>query len=110
MSSSSSNILGLIQTAAKKKLLFLPHAVSQMSRPERMISTQEVRQVIQDGEIIEDYPKDPRGHSCLLVGYGKQGRSIHVVCSPKENFLTIITAYLPSKAIWADNYKKRKKS
>jgi hypothetical protein len=36
--------------------------------PDRMISTAEVRQVITQGHIIEDYPEDARGHSCLLLG------------------------------------------
>ena len=49
-----------VRQAAAVKILFLPHAVQQMARPERMISTAEVRQVIDTGEIIEDYPDDPR--------------------------------------------------
>lgn len=47
-------ILEMVKRAAKKKLLFLPHAVKQMSHPDRMISVQEVRRVILQGEIIED--------------------------------------------------------
>ncbi|MCU1236766.1 MAG: hypothetical protein JWP63_4733, partial [Candidatus Solibacter sp.] len=30
-----------------------------------MISVVEVRRVVMRGEIIEDYPEDARGHSCL---------------------------------------------
>ncbi len=57
-----------IHAAAQKQILFLPHAIRQMSRPDRMISTAEVREVIFSGEIIEDYPEDPRGpsNSCCL--------------------------------------------
>jgi len=50
-----SEIRELICQAAKQKILFLPHAVKQMSRTERMISTSEVRHVIEKGEVIEDY-------------------------------------------------------
>jgi len=50
-----------------------------MSRPEKVISVAEVRQIIQSGEIIEDYPEDARGHSCLILGFGEEGRPIHVV-------------------------------
>ncbi|MDQ3918414.1 MAG: DUF4258 domain-containing protein [Acidobacteriota bacterium] len=35
-----------------------------MSRPDRLITTAEIRRVIERGEIIEDYPEDVRGHSC----------------------------------------------
>ena len=40
--------LGLrVRQAAKQKILFLPHAVRQMSRPERMISAAEVRRTVE---------------------------------------------------------------
>jgi len=52
-----------VREAAQKRLLFLAHAIRQMSRPERMISSNEVETVVVKGELIEDYPQDPRGHS-----------------------------------------------
>lgn len=97
-----------IREAAKKKCLFLSHALRQMNRPERMISTAEIRQVIEQGEIIEDYPKDARGHSCLLLGRGESSRPIHVVCAHKEDYLAIITAYIPGEKEWADDFKTRR--
>ena len=82
-------IAQLIKTAVRKRLLFLPHAVKQMSRPERMISAQEVRRVVLHGEIVEDYPEDARGHSCLIVGQDDEGRLIYVVCAPKLQYLAV---------------------
>jgi hypothetical protein len=73
-----------------------------------MITISEVRRVVQSGKVIEDYPEDPRGHSCLILGHGKDKRPIHVVCSPKPEFLAIITAYLPNEDEWEDNFTKRK--
>ena len=102
------DILQQARSAARKAILYLPHAVRQMSRPDRMITTSEVRQAVQSGEVIEDYPEDLRGHSCLIVGAGTEGRLIHVVCSPKPEFLAIITAYLPNEDEWEDNFTKRK--
>ena len=52
-----------LATSAAKKILFLPHAIKQMSRPDRMITTDEVRQAVLLGEIIEEYPEDQRGES-----------------------------------------------
>jgi hypothetical protein len=103
------NIIKSIHKAAKKKILFLPHAIRQMSRPERMISLSEIRSVLEKGEVIEDYPDDARGHSCLVLGFGEDKRPIHIVCSPKEDYLAIITAYLPDKRQWEDNFRKRRK-
>jgi hypothetical protein len=79
-----------------------------MSRPDRMISPQEVADVIEQGDLIEDYPEDPRGPSCLLAGTTRLGRVVHVVCSPKEQYLAVITAYLPDPAQWRDGSRCRK--
>jgi hypothetical protein len=64
----------------------LPHALSQMNAPDRMISAKEVRSVIFGGMIIEDYPDDSRGHSCLILGEGDDTRPIHVACAPKPGY------------------------
>ena len=102
------DVLDRIQKSAAKRILFLPHAVRQMSNPDRMISTKDVRYVIENGEVIEDYPEDARGHSCLMLG--TTNRPIHVVCSPKPGYLAVITAYLPGKQDWENDFKTRKKS
>jgi hypothetical protein len=72
-----------------------------------MITTEEVRTVVTMGELVEDYPEDVRGHSCLLLGFGREGRAIHVVCSPKHEYLAVISAYLPESALWSSDYKRR---
>jgi len=79
-----------------------------MSRPLRMISSNEVEAVISGGEVIEDYPNDPRGHSCLILGFGESGRAVHVVCSPKDEYLAIITAYLPDPDQWSEDFRQRR--
>lgn len=97
-----------VRQASAQRILYLPHALRQMNRPERMISTAEVRGVIAQGELIEDYPEDARGHSGLMLGYGLQNRAIHVVCAPKTDYLAIITAYLPSPDQWEPDWRTRK--
>jgi hypothetical protein len=100
------DILDRVREAAGKKILFLPHTVRQMSRPDRMILTAEVEAVIMIGEVIEDYPEDTRGHSCLILGIGSN-RAIHVVCAPKDEYLAIITAYLPDPDQWTTDFRRR---
>ena len=103
----STDILTRVRQSAAKRILFLPHAIRQMSKLDRMISTADIRAVIEHGEVIEDYREDARGHSCLILGY-TENRYLHVVCTPKDEYLAVITAYLPSNQEWEDNYTKRK--
>jgi len=98
-----------VRLSAAKRVLFLPHAVRQMSRPDRMITTGEVRDVVATGVVIEDYPDDVRGPSCLILGRGVEARPLHVVCSPKSEFLAIITAYVPHRDEWSDDFRVRVK-
>lgn len=50
-------------------------------RPDRMILTTDVRMVIENGEIIENYPND--------------------------EYLAIISAYLPVPEKWSADFKER---
>lgn len=97
-----------VRAAAVARLLFLPHAIRQMARPERMITVAEVRDCIFRGELIEDYPEDVRGRSCLILGPVGTGRPVHVVCAPKAGYLAIITAYQPDPNEWNSDWKTRR--
>jgi hypothetical protein len=98
-----------IREIANKRILFLPHALQQMARPDRMILEEEVQEIIFAGEIIEDYPEDVRGHSCLMSGKTSAGSIIHVVCAPKVDYLAIISAYLPSPDRWEADLRTRRR-
>lgn len=91
--------------SAKKRMLFLPHATKQMSRVDRMISPSDVKKCIFKGSIIEEYLDDARGKSCLVCHIN--GRAIHVVCSPKDEYLAIVTAYIPDPKLWSEDFTKR---
>ncbi|MBN1876425.1 MAG: DUF4258 domain-containing protein [Anaerolineae bacterium] len=83
------------------------HTMRQMARPERMIAPEDVLAVISHGEVIEDYPEDARGHSCLILGFDMRNRPVHVVCAPKDEYLAIITAYIPERALWSSDFRQR---
>ena len=76
-----------------------------------MIYTWELEDALRNGEIIENYPDDPRGASCLVLGFCGP-KPIHAVCTiktePEELFL--ITVYDPSKRPdkWTEIYRKRR--
>lgn len=96
-----------VRAAAAKRILFLPLAIKAMARPTPIIGRSEVEAVLIQGEVIEDYPEDARGHSCLMLA-SPEGRAVHVVCSPKSDYLAVITVYLPDPAHWSADFRERK--
>lgn len=69
----------------------------------------EIEEAISNGEIIEAYPDDPRGISCLIYGFTHQGRPLHVVCGDLEaERILVITAYEPSSEEWEEDWKTRR--
>lgn len=58
---------------------FSKHAVDQSII--RDISVQEVREVCANAEVIENYPEDKYGASCLIFGMTMTGRPLHIQCS-----------------------------
>ena len=98
-----------VREAAAKKRLFLGHAIRQLNKGARMSTAAEVREVVLQADEIEDYRADVRGHRCLLSGATSRGRIIHVVCSPKADYIAIITAYIPDPAEWDETRRQRRK-
>lgn len=98
-----------VKIAAEKKIMYSLHALNEMNAESEIITTDEIRYIIFNGEIIEDYPEDKRGHSCLMFEMTDKRRPVHVVCAPKEEYLAIITAYVPSLEKWESDCKTRRK-
>ena len=85
---------------------FSQHAVAQSIM--RHIHAQEVREAIAVGEIIEDYPNDKYGPSCLVFGVTLMNRPLHIQCSyPSRLLVKIITLYEPDPQRWVD-FKARR--
>jgi hypothetical protein len=75
---------------------------------QRKIEIRELEEAIFTGDIIEKYPADPRGPSCLILGYTQRNRPLHMVCGIMEGELLIITAYEPSLEEWKPDRKIRR--
>ena len=70
---------------------------------QRKVKDEEVIMAIANGEIIEDYPEDFRGPSCLVLGYTGLGIPVHAVCGlDPSGTLIIITFYFPEPPKWVD--------
>jgi hypothetical protein len=93
----------------KKKVMRNEYEISFHAYKERYaedITISDLENAIYKGEIVEDYPDDPRGPSCLVLGYS-QNRPIHIVCGyiPLK-WIRIITVYIPKKPRWIDERRR----
>lgn len=98
----------LIQERVRKK----DYRVTLHAEKERdadKITKREIEEAIlsKKTEIIEDYPDDPRGESCLVLGFTAEGEPIHIVCGVSSPII-IITMYRPDPELWIE-WRKRKK-
>ena len=76
---------------------------------ERRVSAKKVQDVLQTGEIIEDYSSEMPEPSRLILGFQGQ-RPFHVVTSEnlQANEITIVTVYLPDPNKWNKDSKSRR--
>ncbi len=94
------------QKISQNQFEFSQHAVDQSIL--RHISVRELREAVAAGEVIEDYPADKYGPSCLIFGFTIAHRPLHIQCSyPSRPLLKIITLYEPDPNFWFD-FKVRK--
>jgi len=76
------------------------------------ISWQEIEEVLLSNslQVIEDYPDDPRGASCLILGYTRAMKPIHLVCGISlPDVLIVITVYRPNAEEWIDSRERKEK-
>lgn len=74
----------------------------------RNIRIAEIKEAIAQGKIIEEYPDDKYGASCLIAGFTKGDRPLHIQCSyPSRLLIKIITIYQPNPQRWNKNFTQR---
>lgn len=61
-------------------------------------------------EVIEDYPDDPRGPSCLVLLAPERDQPVHAVWGFDEGVgrAILITVYRPDPERWSDDFRKRR--
>jgi hypothetical protein len=70
------------------------------------LSLSEIEQALVSGRIIEQYPDTGRGESCLWVGFTDAGKPIHAVCGAMEDWLVIVTVYIPMPPKFKNPYER----
>ena len=81
---------------------------AQQERLEENLDVKEIEDaVVGHGEILEEYPNDPRGESCLILGFAGT-HPIHVVVGwatrkrDGQDVLRVVTVYSPTLPKWTD--------
>jgi hypothetical protein len=75
---------------------------------EHKISVKNIRNILETGEIIEDYSAEMPEPGRLILGYqGK--RPVHLVLSEnrKGNQVIIVTVYIPGPDKWKKDHRSR---
>ncbi len=103
------NVLEHIQRQVKaSNYEFSLHA--EHEREDEHLRVDEIEQSVQSGELLEDYPDDPRGHSCLILGYTEEGRAIHSIWGLlTDSRVRLITVYIPLLPKWIDPRTRRRR-
>ena len=93
----------------RRRLTFRLHAVQRMF--ERGVTGAAVREVLEHGEVIEDYPQDQPFPSCLMLGR-VGNRPLHVVTADNvpDDETIVITVYEPDLLRWEADFKQRRRS
>jgi hypothetical protein len=100
-----SPLAAIREAFARRTYVVTKHATDQML--DRLISIEGVRaaMVHDRPEIIEDYPTDPRGASCLILCFDGAD-ALHVQCTyPPTVYL--VTAYNPDDR-WLSDLRTRR--
>lgn len=94
----------------KRRMANVRHTLHALQREaEEGLTAEDVCDSMRDDfELVEDYPDDPRGHSCLILTW-ISSVPVHIVCAPHEDNLIVITAYIPPIEEWGEDFKNRRK-
>lgn len=74
------------------------------------LSVVDVIDQTQNGEVIEDYPDDPRGASCLVLMNVGDKQPVHAVWAFDDGSgrAILITVYRPDPTRWSDDLRQRR--
>jgi hypothetical protein len=70
------------------------------------ISYDEIKEVLLDARIVENYPLRKRGACCLAYRATSKQRFIHMVCTTSQELIIVITAYEPKPPKWITAFER----
>lgn len=89
---------------------FVPSGYAKMRK--RGLTVEQLDAAICDDapEVIEDYPEDQRGPSCLILGWADMARPLHVLIGYGDepgSYIDVITVYEPDEKQWYNHRRRR---
>jgi hypothetical protein len=93
------------QALASRSYLLTEHASDRAVA--RNIASHEIEEAVQDAVLVEDYPADKYGPSCLLMGKTATDRTLHIQVS-YPSAIKVITVYEPSASEWQKGWVARR--
>lgn len=104
----TAELLILVQDQIRGKQYRLSAHAEAEREADKIRNLEIVEALLSEGaEIIENYPTDPRGASCLVLGFTTERSPIHIVCGLARELVIVITVYRPDPNEWID-WRKRK--
>lgn len=97
----------LQERATKNEYYFSKHG--DQERQNDNLTLTEIEEALLTGRILEQYEDTGRGESCLVAGFTKTGKPVHIVCGKRENWLVIITVYIPRPPKFKTLYERGEK-
>lgn len=70
------------------------------------LSDEDIEKAVLNGMILEDYPDDARGKSCLVCGPYGEDKYLHIIVGFKDNEMIVITVYIPEPPKWYTAFKR----
>ena len=98
------NMAWIISKVKEDNYILSEHADTERMNDDLMIY--EIEESLSDGLILESYPDDKRGGSCLVVGFTKDGKPLHIVCGKNGDLLVVITVYIPTPPKFKNPYQR----
>ena len=83
--------------------------VSRHADQERLkdnLTIPELEEALVSGCILEEYADTGRGLSCLVAGFTKVGKPLHLVCGVRGSELVLITVYIPTPPKFKTVYER----
>lgn len=98
----------IVETVDRGRVRWQRHALERMM--ERGIFRTDVKQVLLEGELIEEYPDDSPFPSGLFLGFINED-PLHVVAGAdrESEWCYVVTAYQPDLEHFEPDFKTRKK-
>jgi hypothetical protein len=70
------------------------------------LTVSEVEAALMTGRILEQYEDTGRGESCLVAGFTDSGKPLHIVCGELEDYVVVITVYIPTPPKFKNPYER----